>query len=144
MGLGSLAPDRQGLTSLEPLADLILFLHAGYVLFVVGGLVLIWLGAGRGWRWVRSFWFRVLHLAAVSLVAVEALLGVVCPLTVLEDWLRSTQSDEDFIVRWVRWLLFWDFPLWLFTLAYLVLTLVTVLTWWRWPPTPRGRLAAAR
>jgi len=124
------------------LADLILFLHAGYVLFVGGGLVLIWVGAWRRWRWVRSFWFRVLHLAAVSLVAVEALLGVVCPLTAFEDWLRSAQSDEDFIVRWVRWLLFWDFPLWVFTLAYLVLTVVTLLTWWRWPPVPRGRLAA--
>jgi polyferredoxin len=129
---------------MERLADLILFLHAGYVLFVVGGLALILLGVGYGWRWARSFWFRALHLAAVSLVAVEALLGVVCPLTVLEDWLRSTQLDEDFVVRWVRWVLFWDFPLWVFTLAYLILTLVTVLTWWRWPPAPRGRLAAAR
>ena len=129
---------------MEHLADLILALHAGYVLFVVGGLVLIWLGVWRGWRWVRSFWFRLLHLAAVSLVAVEALLGVVCPLTVLEDWLRATQSDEGFIVRWVRWLLFWDFPLWIFTLAYLALALVTGLTWLRWPPARRGRLAAAR
>ncbi len=129
---------------MERLADLILFLHAGYVLFVVSGLVLIWLGVGSRWRWVRSFWFRALHLAAVSLVAVEALLGAVCPLTALEDWLRSTQLDEDFVVRWVRWLLFWDFPLWVFTLVYLVLTLVTVLTWWRWPPAPRGRFAAAR
>jgi len=128
----------------EHLADLILALHAGYVLFVVGGLLLIWLGIRRSWRWVRSFWFRVVHLAAVSLVAVEVLLGVVCPLTALEDWLRATQSDEGFIVRWVRWLLFWDFPLWVFTLAYLVLALVTVLTWLRWPPAPRGWLTAAR
>jgi Protein of Unknown function (DUF2784) len=112
-------------------------------MFVVGGLLLIWLGVGCGWRWVRGFWFRVLHLAAVGLVAVEALLGIVCPLTALEDWLRSTQLDEGFIVHWVRWLLFWDFPLWVFTLAYVVLTLVTAFTWWRWPPAPRGRLAAA-
>ena len=129
---------------MERLADLVLALHAAYVLFVVGGLLLIWLGVWRGWRWVRSFWFRALHLAAVGLVAAEALLGVVCPLTVLEDWLRSTRPDEGFIVRWVRWLLFWDFPLWMFTLAYLALTLVAVLTWWRWPPAPRGSLPAAR
>ncbi len=126
------------------MADLILALHAAYVLFVVGGLALIWLGVWRGWRWVRHFWFRALHLAAVSLVAVEALIGVVCPLTVLEDWLRSAQPDEGFIVRWVRWLLFWDFPAWVFTLAYLVVTLVAALTWWRWPPASRGKLAAAR
>jgi len=126
---------------LERLADLVLFLHVGYVVFVVGGLALIWLGVGRHWRWVRGFWFRVLHLAAVSLVAVEAVLGIVCPLTALEDWLRSAQLDEDLIVHWVRSLLFWDFPLWVFTVAYVVTTLVTVLTWWRWPPAPRARLA---
>ena len=148
MGVGSRAPDRQELnlsvSAMERLADLILALHTGYVMFVVGGLVLIWLGVQRRWRWVRSFWFRVVHLAAVTLVAVEALLGIVCPLTALEDWLRSTQVDEGFVVRWVRWLLFWDFPLWIFTLAYLALALVTVLTWLRWPPARRCRLAAAR
>ena len=128
---------------MERLADLILGLHAGYVLFVVGGLLLIWLGVWRGWGWVRNFWFRVVHLAAVTLVAVEALLGIVCPLTALEDWLRSTRFEEGFVVRWVRWLLFWDLPLWVFTLAYLVLTLVTVLSWSRWPPAPRGKLVAA-
>ena len=148
MGVGSRAPDRQELnlsvSAMERLADLILALHTGYVMFVVGGLVLIWLGVQRRWRWVRSFWFRIAHLAAVTLVAVEALLGIMCPLTALEDWLRSAQVDEGFVVRWVRWLLFWDFPLWIFTLAYLVLALVTVLTWLRWPPARRGRLAAAR
>src|SRR5262249_56127933 len=95
---------------MERLADLILFLHAGYVLFVVGGLALIWLGVGSGWRWVRSFWFRTLHLAAVSLVAVEALLGVVCPLTVLEDWLRATPLAAHFVFPCLRSLLFFAFP----------------------------------
>ncbi len=99
------------------LADLILALHAAYVLFVVGGLGLIWLGIWRGWRWVRHFWFRLLHLAAIGLVAAEALIGLTCPLTVLEDWLRS-ESDPSmgFVARWVQRVLFWDFPGWVFTL----------------------------
>ena len=36
------------------LADLILIAHFAFVLFVVGGLALIWIGAVAGWRWVRN------------------------------------------------------------------------------------------
>jgi len=127
------------------LADLTLGLHAAYVAFVVGGLALIWIGAWQGWRWVRHFWFRLVHLVAVALVAAEALVGLSCPLTVIEDWLRA-QSGHDlgFVARWVQSVLFWDFPNWVFTLVYLAFALVALLSWWRWPPAPRGRLAAVR
>jgi len=127
------------------LADLVLALHAAYVLFVVGGLALIWLGIWRGWRWVRHFWFRLLHLAAIGLVATEALVGLTCPLTVLEDWLRiQTDANMGFVARWLQRLLFWDFPGWVFTLVYLAFAVLAILTWRRWPPTRRGEFAAAR
>lgn len=48
------------------LADLVLLLHFAFVLFIVGGAALIWTGAGLGWRWVRNFWFRTAHLAAMT------------------------------------------------------------------------------
>ena len=34
-------------------ADALLALHAGIVLFVVGGLLYVWAGHGRGWRGAR-------------------------------------------------------------------------------------------
>ena len=127
------------------LADLILGLHAAYVLFVVGGLALIWVGIWCGWRWVRLFWFRVVHLGAIGLVAAEALIGLTCPLTVLEDWLRSEYDPNvGFVARWTQRILFWDFPGWVFTLVYLVFTLVAALTWRRWPPAPRRMAADTR
>ena len=55
------------------LADLILIVHFLFVAFVVGGLALTWIGASFGWQWVRNFWFRVSHLAAIVFVAGEAL-----------------------------------------------------------------------
>jgi len=126
------------------LADLILALHVAYVLFVVVGLALIWLGIGRGWRWVRNFWFRLAHLGAIGLVAAEALVGLTCPLTVLEDWLRPDDyATSGFVERWVHRLLFWDFPAWVFTLVYLVFAFLAVLTWRRWPPVPPSKLAGA-
>ena len=37
------------------LADAVLVLHFGVVLFVVGALVLILAGNARHWRWVNDF-----------------------------------------------------------------------------------------
>ena len=123
---------------MQPLADLILALHFAYVLFVVGGLALIWVGVWRGWRWVRNVWFRALHALAIGLVAVEGLIGLACPLTVLEDWLRSSAGpDAGFVQRWLQELLYWDFPGWVFALAYLLFAILVALTYVAFPPVRR-------
>ena len=116
------------------LADLILVAHFAFVAFVVGGLPLIWLGAARGWRWVRNRQFRIAHLAAISFVALEALAGMVCPLTEWEDALRATPAATSFIARWLHRLLFYSFPDWVFTTAYVLFALLVAATWWRVRP----------
>jgi hypothetical protein len=50
------------------LADAVLTLHFGIVVFVVGGLVLVVLGNWRGWGFVNRWWFRLTHLAAIGVV----------------------------------------------------------------------------
>jgi len=115
-------------------ADLVLLAHFAFVLFVVGGLVLIWVGAAAGWRWVRNFWFRGAHLAAILCVAGEALLGVVCPLTEWEDALRGARTNTSFIARWLHRVLFYSFPDWVFTTAYVLFALAVAATWWRVRP----------
>ena len=119
------------------LADLILIAHFAFVLFVVGGLALIWIGAAAGWRWVRGFWFRVTHLAAIGFVALEALIGMVCPLTAWEDALRGARGEAGFVARWIHRVLFYSFPDWVFTTAYVAFALAVALTFWRVPPRPR-------
>lgn len=116
------------------LADGILVLHFAIALSIVGALPLIWMGAVRGWRWVRHFGFRALHLFAIGLVSAQALAGIWCPLTLLEDALRGTQNERSFIARWIHALLFHDLPQWVFTTAYLAFALLVALTWWRVPP----------
>jgi hypothetical protein len=120
------------------LADSILLLHFGFVTFVVGGLALTWIGAAAGWRWVRNFWFRVAHIVAIVFVASEALLGIWCPLTVWEDALRGVHEDKSFIARWIHRVMFYDFPEWVFTLAYVLFALAVAATWWLVRPE-RGR-----
>lgn len=112
------------------LADFILIIHFAFVAFVVGGLALIWIGAAAGWRWVRHFWFRVAHLAAIVCVAAEALLGIWCPLTVWEARLRGIEAEKSFVASWIQLILYYDLPEWVFAAAYVLFALVVIATWW--------------
>lgn len=116
------------------LADLVLLAHFFFVLFVVASLPLVWTGAAAGWRWVRHFGFRAIHLAAILIVSAEALAGIWCPLTILEDALRGHDADKGFIARWLHALLFYDLPSWMFTAAYVVFAAAVALTWLFIPP----------
>lgn len=123
------------------LADLVLALHACIVAFVVGGLVLIVVGNMRGWGWVNTLWFRLLHALAIAIVVAQAWLGMACPLTTFEMWLRAqagmaTYSDS-FIGHWLQRLLFFDAPGWVFTLAYTLFALLAAAVWLRFP-TSKG------
>lgn len=120
------------------LADALLVVHFLIAAFIVGGLPLVWLGAARRWRWVRIPWFRYLHLGAIAFVALEALLGIACPLTVWEDLLRGGLRPQSFVGRWVYAALYYRAPEWLFTVAYLLWAAATLATFYLIPPR-RGR-----
>ena len=123
------------------LADLLLILHVAVVLFIAGGLVAIAVGGALGWRWVRLFWWRVLHLAAMGFVAAGAVIGWICPLTVWEDALRrrvgETGYGTGFVQYWLERLLYHDWPDWAFTVLYLTVFGAILLAWWRVPPRRR-------
>ena len=119
-------------------ADALLVVHFLIAAFIVAGLVLVWLGAAFGWRWVRNPWFRYLHLGAIAFVAAEALLGIACPLTIWEDVLRGGVRAESFVGRWVQRLLYYRAPEWVFTGAYVAWTLATLLTLRLVPPRRRA------
>ena len=115
------------------LADLVVAFHLCYVAFTIGGELLILLGALLRWGWVRNLSFRIVHLASVVLVAVEALTGTACPITVWEYRLRTlagqrAEAQISFIARLVRSVIFYDFPAWIFLAAYVGFALLAGLT----------------
>ena len=82
------------------LADLVVFLHAAFVLFVLlGGMAVL--------RWRRLAW---LHLPAALWGAMIELGGWICPLTYLENHLRrmggGTGYGVTFIERYLEPLLY--------------------------------------
>jgi len=120
------------------LADVILVVHFAFVLFVVGGFALILAGAALGWAWIRNPAFRYAHLAAIVFVALEALVGIACPLTVWEDALRrASPGSPGFVERWVSRLLYYDLPEWAFTIAYVLFALAVIASLIWIPPRRR-------
>jgi len=82
-------------------AGAILWFHGVVIAFNVFGLVAIPLGAWGGWKFVRVFWWRTLHLGLLGIVALQAVVGRACFLTIWEsDFLRragEAASNEPLI-----------------------------------------------
>ncbi|MEW6325064.1 MAG: DUF2784 domain-containing protein [Nitrospirota bacterium] len=125
------------------LADATATVHAAFVLFVVGGQLLILAGWLRNWRWTRRFWFRAAHLGAIGFVVLEAWFGVPCPLTLVENDLRAragqTIYDTSFIGYWMERLLYYEAPAWVFTLTYTIFIAIVIATFLLYPPVRRPR-----
>lgn len=120
------------------LANAVLILHVGIVLFIIGGLVLTLIGGLRHWVWVRNFWFRAAHLLGIAYIAMEAWLGIVCPLTTLEQWLREQAGQAvyagAFVAYWLRKFMFYEAAPWVFIAAYSGFGLLVLLSWFWFAP----------
>ncbi len=113
------------------LADAVLLLHAGFIAFVVGGGLL-------GLRWPRALLF---HLPAWLWGAYVELSGSICPLTPLENHLRTEAGQRCYEAGFVEhWLLPLIYPAgltrelqWLLGAGVIAINLaVYALVWRRW------------
>lgn len=122
----------------QTLADTVLLLHLGVVLFVLLGLPAIVIGNRYHWPWVNALAWRMSHLLAIAVVALQAWLGRHCPLTYLENWLREQAGqagyEASFVQHWVEHLIYYHAPLWVFALSYTAFGLLVGWAWWRYPP----------
>lgn len=119
------------------LGQLVLVVHIVVIAFNVAGLVLVPVGAVLRWRWVRLFWLRLLHLASMASVALQAVLGRACFLTDWQSALTSAGEEDPLIMRWVNSAIYWPLPMWAFTALYVALFVYVVALWWLVPPERR-------
>jgi uncharacterized protein DUF2784 len=114
-------------------ADLVLFIHLLFVVFVVCGLALILAGKFLAWQWVRNPWFRLLHLAGIGIVVLQSWLGLICPLTIWENWLRQKAGqavyEESFVAHFLNELLYYSAPPWVFIVCYTVFGILVLGSW---------------
>ncbi len=119
------------------LADLVLLAHLAVILFNVGGLIVIPLGGWLGWRFVRIFWWRALHVAVLAAVALQPLLGRACFLTLWQGSLMGAggiAAEGSALRRWIDGVIFWPLPIWVFALIYVAVFLYTLALWRLVPP----------
>ncbi len=113
-------------------------IHLLYALAIVIGFILIIIGFFAGWRWIRNFIFRLIHLLMIGIVAVESMFNIECPLTWLEYKLMSLDhirhSSMPFIAGMADKVLYYNFPIRLFNAIYIVFGLIVVITWFIIPP----------
>lgn len=120
------------------LADVILIGHFLFVVFVVFGLLAIYMGNCLKWKWVRNRIFRIIHLLAIGVVVVQSWLGVICPLTTWEMALREAALSEtysgSFIQHWLQSILYYRAPEWVFITLYSGFGGLVLASWFIVPP----------
>jgi hypothetical protein len=125
------------------LADLIVVIHLGYVVYVVGGLIAILIGTWRGRKWIRNPWFRVSHLCAILFVVMEIILKLNCPLTTWEMSARAAAQQpvngSAFMDRLLSFILIGTAPRWLINGLYIVFAIVIAATFIFAPPRWKTR-----
>ena len=123
------------------LAAAIFWLHVAVILFNLFGLIAVPLGAWRGWAFVRIYWWRLLHLAALAVVALQAIFGQACFLTLwqsdLLQGIGEPGSREPMIQRWVSQMIYWPLPIWAFAGLYVAVWVYALLLWRLVPPRRR-------
>ena len=124
------------------LAEGVLAVHFAIIAFNLFGLAVIPIGAWRGWAWVRAPLWRWAHVASLGVVAMQAIAGRICFLTVWQDALAGRPESEPLIMRFVNGLIFWPLPAWVFTAAYVAVFAYTLALLRLVPPRPWRRTAA--
>ncbi len=126
-------------------AEAILAAHVAIILFNLFGLVAIPVGALRHWHFVRIGWWRVLHLVMLAAVAVQAVAGRACILTLWQAAMTGTASvPAPLIMGWVDRLIYWRLPMWVFAVLYVVVFGYALGLIWLVPPkrtAPRSIVA---
>ena len=126
---------------MEYLVVVVMVLQQQLAVHLLLTLAVVAVGNAAGWRWVNRRGFRLAHLAAIAFVVAETWLGIACPLTTLESWLRmragAAMHGDDFIAHWVRYLLFYEAPSWVFAVAYTVFLGLVAAAWRFFPPARR-------
>lgn len=115
-------------------ADLILIFHFCIVFFLVFGLVALPIGCLRNYSWTRNSKLRAAHLLLMGFVTLETILGLTCPLTMLENILRQIEHQQSFVSYWLSHFIYWDLPTYFFVALYSACFIWSLIFWKVHPP----------
>ena len=106
------------------IADALLLVHFSLAAFITLGFFIIPIGYKLGWNWIKNRNLRLLHLSLMGVITVETIVGLTCPLTVLENMFRDVDYSASFMSYWIAQILYWDLP------NHVFVTLYSLCLWW--------------
>ncbi len=118
---------------------MIFIVHLMIIVFNVAGLLVIPVGACAGWEFVRKFWLRLLHVGLLAIVAIQAMMGRACILTIWQSQLSGSNQAPPLLMHWAEKIIYWQLPLWVFAVIYVLVFLYVMLLWFLIPPHPPRR-----
>ena len=121
------------------IADVLLLIHFGLAAFITIGFFIVPLGYKLGWNWIKKRNLRLLHLFLMGIITTETIVGLTCPLTVLENMFRDVDYSMPFMSYWVAEMLYWDLPKQVFVLLYSLCFGWVLVLWKICPPFERGK-----
>jgi hypothetical protein len=130
------------------LADLIVVIHFIWILFMLGGFIFTLWGFFR--KEFFDWWlFRVLHLCGIIYVGLLAVLRQYCPLTILENTLRTQYNPEliypgSFIIYYIEKLVYPDVNFSIILIPTILIALFTVIIFIIKPPVKISRIFKRR
>ena len=95
---------------------------------------LIPLGYYQKWEWVKNKYYRLIHLVLMGIIFIETILGFMCPLTILENFLRNDIEINNKITQIIHQIMYWDLPTYQFIILYLLSLLYLIFLWFFFKP----------
>lgn len=120
------------------LADIIVIVHFGWILFMLIGFILTL--CGFFWRRFFDKWlFRTLHVFGIGYVSLLAIMGKYCPLTLWESTLRAKYDPGltypgSFMIYYVERLVYPDVNPLIILIPTILIAVFTVLVFIIIPP----------
>ena len=116
------------------IADALLLVHFCLAAFITFGFFLIPVGHQLGWHWIKNRNVRLLHLFLMGFITAETIVGLTCPLTLLENMFRDIKYSSSFMSNWMAEILYWDLPSKVFVLLYSLCLGWVLILWKICPP----------
>ena len=115
-------------------SEIVLLFHFCIFLFMILSFFFIPLGYYQKWEWVKNKYYRLIHLILMGIIFIETILGFMCPLTILENFLRNNIEINNKITQIIHQIMYWDLSSYQFIILYLISLLYLVFLWFFFKP----------
>ena len=115
-------------------SEIVLLFHFCIFLFIILSFFLIPFGYYQKWEWVKNKYYRLIHLVLMGIILIETILGFMCPLTILENYLRNDIGVDNNLTQIIHQIMYWNLPNYQFIILYILSFSYLIFLWFFFKP----------